>query len=103
MILEILEIENSNDVIKFSIGDIHKIDENFFQTEVIFYHNSEILSKIKLSSLSEFDVIRNSVIYIGNKVRGIMKDKGIKIDLIGLNVDEYIPLPKAHRILWEED
>ncbi len=101
MIEEALKIDGSDEFITFSIGDINRQDVGYYELEVIFKERSRD-RKITLTGLSEFDLMKSAIIFIGNTLRGIMKDRNIKFDLDGLTMDEYIPLPKSQRDAWDE-
>ncbi|RWM83769.1 MAG: hypothetical protein EOR81_02190 [Mesorhizobium sp.] len=101
---EKLEVLNSDDVFEFGITKIKKskIAEDLYEAEAIFIRNGKVTSRINLTGLSEFRVILSSLSYFGSKLRGIAKDELIEFDLEGLTFDQYIPMSKNLRLIWDE-
>jgi hypothetical protein len=103
MITETLKAEGSDIEISFSIGEIYRDENSFFKAEVIFYVDSKLVSKIQLPGLSEFSVLTHAMSYIGNRLRGFVRDKNIVLDLDGLTLDDFIPLSRNQRLIWDEN
>jgi hypothetical protein len=103
MITENIKIEDSDSELKFTIGDVYRSDEDFFKVEVNLYFDSKIISKVNLTDMSEFRTLRNAIWYIGTKLRWIVKERKITLDLNGLTMDEYIPISRKEREIWDEN
>ncbi|MEV8882928.1 hypothetical protein [Mesorhizobium ciceri] len=101
---ERLEVLNSDDLFEFGITKINKnkSEEDLYETEAIFIRNGKVTSRIKLTGLSEFKVVMSSLSYFGSKLRGIAKDESITFDFDGLTFDQYIPINKNLRLIWDE-
>ena len=95
---------NSDDLFEFGITKINRItgEEDLYETEAIFIRNGIVESKIKLTGLSEFRVVTSSMSYFGSKLRGIAKDESVEFDFDGLTFDQYIPVSKNLRLIWDE-
>jgi hypothetical protein len=102
MIFETLKVEGSDTEISFSIGEIYRDENSFFKAEVIFYVDSKQVSKIQLPGMSEFGVLTHVMSYIGNRLRGFVKEKNVVLDLDGLTLDEFVPLSRSQRLIWDE-
>ena len=104
LIHETLRTLNTDDVFEFGLGEISKPsnDEDFYEAEVIFIKNGKVLTKGKTANLSEFSVVTSFITYIGIRLRAIAKDDSIEFDLYGLTMDQYIPLTKKIREIWDE-
>jgi len=104
LIHETLMTLNTDDVFEFGLTEILRSPEHddLFEAQVIFIRNATVTSKLKLSHLSEFSVVLSFITYIGNKLRGIAKDELFEFDLNGLTFDQYIPLSKNQREIWNE-
>ena len=104
LIHETLRTLNTDDVFEFGLGEISKSsnDEDFYEAEVIFIKNGKVLTKRKTSNLSEFSVLTSFITYMGIRLRAIAKDDSIEFDLYGLTMDQYIPLTKTLREMWDE-
>lgn len=104
LIHETLRTLNTDDVFEFGLGEISKPskDEDFYEAEVIFIKNGKVLTKRKTANLSEFGVVTSFITYIGIRLRAIAKDDSIEFDLYGLTMDQYIPLTKSIREIWDE-
>jgi hypothetical protein len=95
---------NVDDVFEFGMTSVSKSkdDEGFYEATVIFIRNGSVVSRFTIRSIGEFDVLRGCVSYIGSTLRGISKNQNINFDLSGLSFDQYIPLSKAQRLIWDE-
>ena len=104
LIHETLRTLNTDDVFEFGLGEISKPskDEDFYEADVIFIKNGKVLTKRKTANLSEFSVVTSFITYIGIRLRAIAKDDSIEFDLYGLTMDQYIPLTKSIREIWDE-
>ena len=104
LIHETLRTLNTDDVFEFGLGEISKPskDEDFYEAEVLFIKNGKVLTKRKTANLSEFSVVTSFITYIGIRLRAIAKDDSIEFDLYGLTMDQYIPLTKSIREIWDE-
>ena len=104
LIHETLRTLNTDDVFEFGLGEISKPseDEDFYEAEVIFIKNGKVLTKRKTGNLSEFSVVTSFITFIGIRLRAIAKDDSIEFDLYGLTMDQYIPLTKSIREIWDE-
>ena len=104
LIHETLRTLNTDDVFEFGLGEISKPSKNedFYEAEVTFIKNGKVLTKRKTANLSEFSVVTSFITYIGIRLRAIAKDDSIEFDLYGLTMDQYIPLTKSIREIWDE-
>ncbi|RWC44162.1 MAG: hypothetical protein EOS55_21440 [Mesorhizobium sp.] len=95
---------NTDDVFEFGLGEISRPaeQEDFYEAEGVFIKNGKVLARRKISNLSEFSVITSFITYIGIRLRAIVKDDSIEFELYGLTMDQYIPLTKTLREIWEE-
>lgn len=103
LIHETLRTLNTDDVFEFGLGEISKSLEldALHEAEAVFRRNTNE-QKHKVSGLTEFDVVRNFMTYIGINLRASAKDNSVEFDLNGLTLDQYIPLTKTVRDLWDE-
>ncbi|RWB67874.1 MAG: hypothetical protein EOQ50_30195 [Mesorhizobium sp.] len=103
LIHETLRTLNTDDVFEFGLTEISKSREHpdLYEAVAVFARNQRA-KKHKTSGLSEFDVVRNFMTYIGINLRAVAKDDSIEFDLNGLTLDEYIPLTKTIRDIWDE-
>ncbi|MES0129497.1 hypothetical protein [Mesorhizobium sp. M0029] len=103
LIHETLRTLNTDDVFEFGLTEISKSleYEDLYEAEAIFIKNRKS-RKVKLSGLSEFDVVRAFMSYVGINLRATAKDDSIAFDLCGLTPDQYIPLTKTIREMWDE-
>lgn len=104
LIHETLRTLNTDDVFEFGLTEISRSPEHddLFEAEAIFIRNMKVTSKLKLTHLSEFNVILSFITHIGSKLRGIAKDNLVEFDLNGLTFDQYIPMSKNLREIWDE-
>jgi len=104
LIHETLRTLNTDDVFEFGLGEISRASDNedFYEAEVVFIKNGKVLTRRKTSNLSEFSVLTSFIIYIGIRLRAIAKDDSIEFDLLGLTMDQYIPMSKNLREIWDE-
>ena len=104
LIHETLRTLNTDDVFEFGLGEVSKPskDEDFYEAEVIFIKNGKVLTRRKTSNMSEFGIVTSFITYIGIRLRAIAKDDAIEFELYGLTMDQYIPLTKTLRDIWEE-
>ena len=104
LIHETLRTLNTDDVFEFGLTEISKSPEHddLFEAEVTFIRNKKVTSKLKLTHLSEFNVVLGFITYIGSKLRGIARNNLIEFDLNGLTFDQYIPMSKEKREIWGE-
>ncbi|WP_214476314.1 hypothetical protein [Mesorhizobium sp. dw_380] len=104
LIHETLRTLNTDEVFEFGLTEISRSPghDDLFEAEAIFIRNTKVTSKIKLTHLSEFNVVLSFITYIGSKLRGIAKDNLVEFDLNGLTFDQYIPMSKNLREIWDE-
>ncbi len=93
----------TDDVFEFGLGEISKSREydDFYETEIVFSRNKKS-KKHRSSGLSKFDVVRRFMTYVGINLRAIAKNDLIEFDLNGLTQDQYIPLTKTIRDIFDE-
>lgn len=103
LIHETLRTLNTDDVFEFGLTEVSKSCEypDFYEAVIVFVRNRKT-KKHKTSGLSEFDVVRSFMTYVGINLRAIAKDDSIEFDLNGLTLDQYIPLTKTIRDIWNE-
>ncbi|RWM36635.1 hypothetical protein [Mesorhizobium sp.] len=103
LIHETLRTLNSDDVFEFGLGEISRSGQHddFYEAEAVFRRNNKG-RKHKVPGLSEFDVVRRFMQYIGINLRAIAKNDSVEFDLDGLTLDEYIPLTKTIRDIFDE-
>src|SRR5882757_2945733 len=103
LIHETLRTLNTDDVFEFGLGEISKSLEHddLYEAEAVFRRNKKE-RKHKVAGLTEFDVVRNFITYIGINLRASVKDDSVEFDLNGLTLDQYIPLTKTIRDIWDE-
>lgn len=101
---ETLRTLNTDDVFEFGLGEVSKPseEEDFYEAEGVFIKNGKVLIRRKTSHLSEFSVVTSFIAYIGIRLREIAKDDSIEFDLNGLTMDQYIPLTRNIREIWDE-
>jgi hypothetical protein len=104
LIHETLRTLKTDDVFEFGLTEISRSPEHadLFEAEAVFIRNTKVTSKLKLTHLSEFNVVLSFISYIGSKLRGIAKDNLVEFDLNGLTFDQYIPMSKEKREIWGE-
>lgn len=66
LIHETLRTLNTDDVFEFGLTEISRSreDEDFYEAGAIFIKNQKS-RKLRMSGLSEFDVVRNFMTYVG--------------------------------------
>lgn len=103
LILETLRTLNTDNVFEFGLTEISKSRENpdLYEAVAVFIRNQKP-KEHKTSGLSEFDVLRSFMTYVGINLRAIAKDDSIEFDLNGLTLDQYIPLTKSIREIMDE-
>ncbi|TPI58513.1 hypothetical protein FJ420_23280 [Mesorhizobium sp. B3-1-3] len=103
LIHETLRTLNTDDVFEFGLTEISKSHEHpdLYEAVTVFIRNRKS-QKHKTSGLSEFDVVRSFMTYVGINLRAIAKDDTIEFDLNGLTRDQYIPLTKSIREIMDE-
>ncbi|TPI46192.1 hypothetical protein FJW05_15125 [Mesorhizobium sp. B2-9-1] len=103
LIHETLRTLNTDDVFEFGLTEISKSHEHpdLHEAVTVFIRNRKS-QKHKTSGLSEFDVVRSFMTYVGINLRAIAKDDSIEFDLNGLTLDQYIPLTKSLREIMDE-
>jgi hypothetical protein len=103
LIHETLRTLNTDDVFEFGLTEISKSpeDPDLYEAVTVFTRNQK-WKKHKTSGLSEFDVVRSFMTYVGINLRAIAKDDSIEFDLNGLTLDQYIPLTKSIREIMDE-
>ena len=103
LIHETLRTLNTDDVFEFGLTEISKSREypDSYEAVTVFARNQRS-KKHKTSGLSEFDVLRNFMTYVGINLRAIAKDDSIEFDLNGLTLDQYIPMTKTIRDIFDE-
>ncbi|RWA60055.1 hypothetical protein [Mesorhizobium sp.] len=103
LIHETLRTLNTDDVFEFGLTETTKSLEydDSYEAEAVFRRNNRE-RKHKVPGLSEFDVVRRFMTYIGINLRAIAKNDSIEFDLDGLTLDEYIPLTKTIRDIFDE-
>ncbi|RJT34127.1 hypothetical protein D3227_24365 [Mesorhizobium waimense] len=104
LIHETLRTLNTDDVFEFGLGEISRSLEfdDIYKAEAIFTKNQRT-RKVNLSGLSEFDVVGNLMTYVGINIRAAAKEDSIEFDPCGLTPDQYIPLTKTIREIWDEE
>ncbi|MFD2053970.1 hypothetical protein ACFSQT_12980 [Mesorhizobium calcicola] len=103
LIHETLRTLNTDDVFEFGLGEISKSREHddLYEAEAVFRRNKQE-RRHKVPGLTEFDVVRGFMTYIGINLRAAAKDNLVEFDLNGLTLDQYIPLTKTIRDIWDE-
>ncbi|MGX9146491.1 hypothetical protein [Mesorhizobium sp. 128a] len=103
LIHETLRTLNSNDIFEFGLGEVSKSQEHadLYEAEAVFRKNGKERTH-KIPGLSEFDVVRGFMTYIGINLRAAAKNDAVEFDLNGLTLDQYIPLTKTIRDIWDE-
>ncbi|MBZ9817434.1 hypothetical protein [Mesorhizobium sp. CA7] len=103
LIHETLRTLNTDDVFEFGLTEVSKSHEHpdLYEAVTVFIRNRKS-QKHKTSGLSEFDVVRSFMTYVGINLRTIAKDDSIEFDLNGLTLDQYIPLTKSIREIMDE-
>lgn len=104
LIHETLRTLNTNDVFEFGLTEISKPqdDNDFYQADATIVKNQAIISRMKPSGVSEFDVIRSFFAYVGINLRVLQREHRIEFELYGFTLDQYIPLTKSMREVLEE-
>lgn len=103
LIYETLRTLNTDNVFEFGLTEISKSREHpdLYEAVTVFIRNQKP-KEHKTSGLSEFDVLRSFMTYVGINLRAIAKDDSIEFDLNGLTLDQYIPLTKSIREIMDE-
>ncbi|MDG4893363.1 hypothetical protein P9272_07235 [Mesorhizobium sp. WSM4976] len=103
LIHETLRTLNTDDVFEFGLGEIIKSLEHddIYEANAVFRRNGKERTH-KVPGLSEFDVVRGFMTYIGINLRAAAKNDLVEFDLNGLTLDQYIPLTKTIRDIWDE-
>lgn len=102
IVRETLEIVDKARFMEFSIGTLSKDNLGVFYTAVEILIDGDTFRKKVISGDSQFTCLMSAIFYIGNNIRDISKNHGLKVDLFGLTFDEYIPLSKGQRDAWGE-
>ncbi|TPJ25501.1 hypothetical protein [Mesorhizobium sp. B2-7-2] len=102
LIHETLRTLNTDDVFEFGLTEISKSHEHpdIYEAVIVFSRNQKS-KEHKTSGLSEFDVVRSFMTYVGINLRAIAKDDSIEFDLNGLTLDQYLPLTKSIREIMD--
>jgi len=103
LIHETLRTLNTDDVFEFGLTEVSKSREypDFYEALIVFVRNQRT-KRHKTSGLSEFDVVRNFMTYVGINLRAVAKDDSIEFDLNGLTLDQYLPMNKTIRDIFDE-
>jgi len=104
LIHETLRTVNTDDVFEFGLTEISKpqAGEDFYQADAIIIKNQKVISRLKPSGMSEFDVIRGFLTYVGINLRALPREHAVEFELYGLTLDQYIPLTKSIREMFDE-
>ncbi len=103
LIHETLRTLNTDDVFEFGLGEISKSREpdDLYEADAVFRRNNKERTH-KVPGLTQFDVVRGFMTYIGINLRALAKNDLIEFDLNGLTLDQYIPLTKTIRDIFDE-
>lgn len=104
LIHETLRTVNTDDVFEFGLTEISKLQaaEDFYQADAVIIKNQKVISRLKPSGMTEFDVVRGFLTYIGINLRVLPREHAVEFDLNGLTLDQYIPLTKSIREMFDE-
>ncbi|MBZ9672163.1 hypothetical protein [Mesorhizobium sp. ES1-3] len=104
LIHETFRTVNTDDVFEFGLTEISKPqdDEDLYRADAVIIRNQKVISRTKPSGMSEFDVIRSFLTYVGINLRALPRDYAIEFELYGLTPDQYIPLTKSIREMFDE-
>lgn len=104
LIHETLRTVNSDDVFEFGLSKISKPHDNedLYRARAVIIKNQKIISDVKPSGMTEFDVIRGFLTYVGINLRVLPREHAVEFELHGLTLDQYLPLTKSIREMFDE-